>query len=173
VSHEVFDELLVVFEDDQFELLQDVFQFDYLLFGFDLHDVEGSDVSDLRVEFVLDDFDEDVDDAAVVDLLQVAVVQTLLLRFQFYLPQQEIVLYVLLQHLLREVGLEFVPDDLRDAFEDLDEFRYDDGPAAHGEAYLLLDGGDVAAVEQELIDVRDLAFGGLPEGQVELSFVDS
>lgn len=126
------------------------------------HGVQGIDLFDFWIQVVLDDFHEHVDEAAVVDLVQIAVVQPFVLVLEFDLAEEEVVLYVLFEHGLGEVGLEFVPDDLGDFLEDLEEVSHHDLLPPHGQPDLLLDGGHIAAGQQELVNIRDLPFGRLP-----------
>ena len=101
----------------------------------------------LWVEVILDDLYKNVDEAGVVDLVEVTVVETFVLVFQLDLSQQEVVLDVLLQHLLREISFQFVSDDLCDLLQNFEEISDDYLFSAHGEADFFLDGGDVCAGE--------------------------
>lgn len=85
-------------------------------------------------------------------------IQSFVLVFELDLPQEKVVLDVLLEHLLREVGLELVADDEGDLLKDLEEVSDHDLLATHGQADLLLYGGHIAAREQELVDIGNLSF---------------
>jgi len=68
----------------------------------------------LRIKVVLDDLHKHVDQTGVIDLIQISMVEAFVLVLQLDLPEQEVVLDVLLQHLLRKVRLQLVANDESD-----------------------------------------------------------
>lgn len=68
----------------------------------------------LGIKVVLDDLHKHVDQTGVIDLIQISMVEAFVLVLQLDLPEQEVVLDVLLQHLLRKVRLQLVANDESD-----------------------------------------------------------
>ena len=89
-------------------------QVDHFLLGLIHHHVQRVHFLLLRIKVVLDDLHKHVDQTGVIDLIQISMVEAFVLVLQLDLPQQEVVLDVLLQHLLRKVRLQLVANDESD-----------------------------------------------------------
>lgn len=158
LGQEVHNEFFIVLQNYDPELLENVAEIHDLHFWRIDHGVEGVNFLDFGAQLILHDFSKDIDDAVVIDLLEISVVHALLLLLELHLPQQEIVLDVLFEHLLRQVCLELVLNDPRYLLEDTDELRHHDLLAAHCQPDFFLYRGNVSTGDQERVDVVYLSF---------------